>query len=227
MEKQNNLREYIPALQEGYPLLPADIAVKSDGSQEGFFLQVIGGIAVWASLSTPPTDIALPNTELLIGGVDGKAHAQSLTGDASITNAGVMTLTHILGIKLDASIGTPFTNAILMYSGNPSIGYVAAEHITGTAVAGDVTLVGNGTNFDITTESLTTAAGATYTLTVHSGQLTSSTNPIPIVTLGDSTTGIPHLVSYTRSGGAIVLVIQNIDSTNPFNGTLKVNFMGF
>ncbi len=42
--------------------------------------------------ATPPTSITLANGDILVGGVDNLAHAQPLTGDVAITNAGVSTV---------------------------------------------------------------------------------------------------------------------------------------
>jgi len=171
---------------------------------------------------------ASPSWSIVDAGVSG---ITALTGDVTATGPGsaVATIAALHGSKLNSSVGTPFTNEVLQYSGNPAIGWVNAAHIIGTASGGSVTFGGGqiGTNFIITTDSLVTAAGGIYTLQIISTYLTSATNPVAMVTYGTSTTGTPQIISYTQTGGSLTLTIKNIDPVNPFNGTLKVNMFGF
>lgn len=93
-----------------------------------------------------------------------------------------------------------------------------------TATAGAATC--NATSGTITTESLVTAAGSTYTLTVACSYAV--TNPASVamasVNFGTATTGTPCITTVAPTDGQLVIKVKNVDSTNAFNGTLVVSF---
>ena len=93
---------------------------------------------------------------------------------------------------------------------------------TATAVSGAVTL--NKMSGTITTESLSTAAGATYTLTITDAAILATDLPLASVAFGTSTTGSPAVVTVTPGAGTLVIKIQNIHATAALNGTLKITF---
>lgn len=92
-----------------------------------------------------------------------------------------------------------------------------------TATAGAATL--NQAQGIVTTESLTTAAGATYTLTLTNSTIGASDIVFVSVWNGTSTTGTPAETTVKPAAGSVVIVIQNIHATAAFNGTLKVGYM--
>ncbi len=92
-----------------------------------------------------------------------------------------------------------------------------------TAAAGAVTL--NAVAGTITTESLTTAAGAAYTLTFTNSQILGTSLIIPIVTLGTSTQGVPVVITVTAGSGSATIVVRNDHGSLAFNGTLKIQFL--
>lgn len=88
---------------------------------------------------------------------------------------------------------------------------------TGTSSAGAITA--NNQRAVITTESLTTAAGADYTLTWTNSFITTAS--LVMVTLGEgsNTRGIgPPRV--TVSSGSVTIKVRNIETINAFNGTI-------
>lgn len=93
---------------------------------------------------------------------------------------------------------------------------------TGTAVAGAVTL-NQGAGF-ITSESLVTAVGATYTLTLTNNFIDANTIIFCTVALGTSTQGTPDLTTVVDGAGSATIKVKNIDAANPFNGTLVIGF---
>lgn len=93
---------------------------------------------------------------------------------------------------------------------------------TGTASAGAVTM--NSLNGQVTTESLTTAAGAEYTLTITNSLATANSVVIASVGNGTSSAGTPGIGGVSASAGSIVITVTNLHSANAFNGTLKINF---
>jgi hypothetical protein len=94
-----------------------------------------------------------------------------------------------------------------------------------TAVSGAASL--NQDAGTITSESLTTAAGLTYTLTVGCDAVT--INSVVQVELypGTNSAGDPTLNSVTPLNGSFVCVVSNRHATNALNGTLKFGFVVF
>lgn len=105
-----------------------------------------------------------------------------------------------------------------------------AAIIAGT-VAGK-TIV-NGSTAIITTEALTTAAGALATLTIIGNEIVAGTNLVVSVSNGTNTGGAPLLWSVVVTGpakangsGTAVVTVKNIGTT-AFNGSLQLNILGF
>lgn len=108
-----------------------------------------------------------------------------------------------------------------------SIGVLEIFSVPGTAVAGAVTVNGAGAGI-VTTEALTTAAGAQYTLTLTNNEINfgggTSDQVNADVCNGTSTTGTPSVTTVTEGTGSVVIVIQNVHASAAFNGTLKVKW---
>ena len=93
---------------------------------------------------------------------------------------------------------------------------------TTAATAGAATL--NKLSGKITTEALTTAAGASYTLTITNSLITAADIPFASVAFGTNTTGNTVISRVTPGAGSLTIVIRNIDAAVAFNGTLVVSF---
>lgn len=93
---------------------------------------------------------------------------------------------------------------------------------TASATTGAATL--NQPSGIITSESLTTAAGATYTLTLTDNKIAAT--DIIQVTLGKgtATTGVPSLSTVTITDSTATIVVQNIHATAALNGTIVFMF---
>lgn len=91
-----------------------------------------------------------------------------------------------------------------------------------TAVSGAVTAIRRAGV--ITTASLTTAAGAIYTLTITNTKILASSIVLVSVALGSSSAGVPVLNSVTPADGSVVIKISNEHASAALNGTLKVSF---
>ncbi len=96
---------------------------------------------------------------------------------------------------------------------------------TATATAGAATL--NKLSGVVTSESLTTAAGATYTLTVTDSRIVAAQQVYASVSLGSATTGMPVVTTVTPGAGSLVIVVQNIHASAALNGTIKLAFTAF
>lgn len=96
---------------------------------------------------------------------------------------------------------------------------------TATSAAGAVTL--NNRWGVITTESLATAAGATYTLTITNSQIAATDMVFASVAFGTANAGMPMIARTTPAAGSLVLVLQNIHASAALNGTLVISYGSF
>ena len=96
---------------------------------------------------------------------------------------------------------------------------------TATATSGAATLSSN--SGVITTDSITTTGQSTYSLTVTNTLVTVGDIILATVGNGTNTTGHASLNSVSAAAGTWSCKISNCatTATNPFGGTLKVNFM--
>jgi len=93
---------------------------------------------------------------------------------------------------------------------------------TASASAGAATL--NQPSGVITSEALTTAAAAVYTLTLTNSKI--SATDVVLVTFGNgtNTAGAPVLTSVKLADGSAVIKITNLHASEALNGTLTVSF---
>jgi len=77
----------------------------------------------------------------------------------------------------------------------------------------------------VTSESLTTAAAATYTLTLTNNMIAAGDIVLATVQLGSSTTGMPAIATVTTGAGSVVIVVQNIHASASLNGTIKISYI--
>jgi hypothetical protein len=94
------------------------------------------------------------------------------------------------------------------------------------AVAGAATL-NQGAGF-VTSEALTTAAGANYTLTLTNSFIDANTLVIASVSYGSAvgatTQGTPTVCQVLPAAGSATIVVRNVDGANAFNGTIVIGF---
>lgn len=93
---------------------------------------------------------------------------------------------------------------------------------TATAVAGAATL--NQGGGIVTSESITTAAGGFYTLTLTNALIDANTIVFVESWLGTSTTGVASAANSTPGAGSAVILIENVHASAAFNGTIKIGF---
>lgn len=93
---------------------------------------------------------------------------------------------------------------------------------TATAATGAATLdMPSGV---VTTESLTTAAGAVYTLTLTNTCIAAKDIVLVSVGNGTNSAGSPALTTVTTAAGSVVIKVQNIHASAALNGTLTIAF---
>jgi actin-like ATPase involved in cell morphogenesis len=93
---------------------------------------------------------------------------------------------------------------------------------TATAAAGAATL--NAESGVVTSEALTTAAAASYTLTITNSKIKAGDIVLASVAFGTSTTGEPAINRITPADGSVVIIVRNEAAAAALNGTIKVAF---
>ncbi len=93
---------------------------------------------------------------------------------------------------------------------------------TATAVTGAATL--NKASGKITTEALTTAAGASYTLTLTNSQIAAADTVFVSLANGTNSAGLPMVGLVTPAAGSATIVVNNIHASAALNGTLVISF---
>jgi hypothetical protein len=94
---------------------------------------------------------------------------------------------------------------------------------TAAATAGAATL--SKQTGTITTEALTTAPAAAYTLTLTNTQVTTASKVFVSVDNGTNTQGIPVVGLVTPGSGSVVIKVYNLHASQALNGTLKISFL--
>ena len=93
---------------------------------------------------------------------------------------------------------------------------------TATATAGAATL--NKASGIVTSEALTTAAGATYTLTLTNSTI--AAGDIPQVTLdSNGSAGIPIITSAKCTANTLTVIVTNIHASAALNAAIKFAYM--
>ena len=96
---------------------------------------------------------------------------------------------------------------------------------TVTASSGAATLNANGV-IEVTTEALTTAQDAIYTLTLTNNRIFSNSIVFASIKNGTNTQGTPLLLSVTEADGSVVVkIINKHASAEALNGTMKIKLM--
>ncbi len=93
---------------------------------------------------------------------------------------------------------------------------------TATATAGAATLANRFGK--ITTEALTTAAAASYTLTITNTAIKATDMVMASVAYGTSTTGEPAVSRITPADGSVVIILRNNAAAAAVNGTLVISY---
>jgi hypothetical protein len=96
---------------------------------------------------------------------------------------------------------------------------------TACATAGAATI--NAPAGVVTSESITTAAAATYTLTVSNPQVAATDIVFASVQNGTNSAGLAHIATVTPAAGSLVVIVRNAHASAAFNGTVKVAFVVF
>lgn len=96
---------------------------------------------------------------------------------------------------------------------------------TAAATAGAATL--NKSSGVITSEALTTAAAATYTLTLTNSAIAAADVVLASLANGTNTQGTLELGRITAAAGSCTVEVRNVHASEALNGTIKVAFAVF
>lgn len=77
----------------------------------------------------------------------------------------------------------------------------------------------------ITTESATTAAGATFTETITNTTVLAT--DVCMASVATSGTGTPAITRVTPAANSLVIIVQNVHASAAFNAVLAVSFICF
>lgn len=95
---------------------------------------------------------------------------------------------------------------------------------TATATAGAATL--NAYAGKVTSEAITTAQNATYTLTVTDSFIAATDLCFGSIANGTNTQGTPMIVRMTPAAGSLVILVKNMhDAAQALNGTIVVTYV--
>lgn len=106
---------------------------------------------------------------------------------------------------------------------NPTSIAVDTGTKTATATAGAATL--NKNAGVITSESLTTASGAEWTLTLTNSTIAAADQVYASVQNGTNTTAMPYITTVAPAAGSVVIKVRNGHASVALNGTVKVSFL--
>lgn len=96
---------------------------------------------------------------------------------------------------------------------------------TATATAGAATL--NKSVGKITSEAITTAAGASYTLTLTNSKIAAADVVVASVNRGAGSQGTPVITRVVPAAGSCVIIVQNIHASEAFNAAIIISFATF
>lgn len=106
------------------------------------------------------------------------------------------------------------------------VGQIVSDIGTKTATASSGAATLNKTSGKITSEALTTAQNAFYTLTLTNSEIAAADLVFASVASGTNTQGTPMVESITTAAGSVVIRVCNKHATaEALNGTIVVSFL--
>lgn len=93
---------------------------------------------------------------------------------------------------------------------------------TASATSGAATL--SQPSGKITSEALTTAAAATYTLTLTNTKIVATDIVLVSVAYGSATAGAPVVQLVTPAAGSVVIIIKNVHASSALDGTIVISY---
>lgn len=126
------------------------------------------------------------------------------------------------GANTDITSLTPTT---ITMTGLDTVGSIKLDTGTKTATASAGAATLSKSSGKITTEALTTAGLAAYTLTLTNTTIAAADQVFAALANGTNTQGTPSVGLVTAGAGSVVIIINNLHATQALNGTLVISFM--
>lgn len=138
----------------------------------------------------------------------------SAVNEVTVTNAATGVSPSISATGNDTNIDLQLTSK---GTGIVNLGASATATATGGAATS------NNQRVVVTSESLTTAAGSAYTLTLTNSKISASDIVMVSVANGTNTQGLLHVTRVTPGAGSVAIVINNIHASQALNGTIVIS----
>jgi len=141
--------------------------------------------------------------------------------------SGVTKLPELINNEAIQAINAAGTGVVDLIKANASDQVVLPNGVsfdggTASATAGAATL--NKKAGKITSEALTTAAGAAYTLTLTDSLIAAAAIVLVSVANGTNTQGIPRVGLVTPGAGSATIEVYNDHASQALNGTIVISF---
>lgn len=153
-------------------------------------------------------------------------------GGNTVNPTSVFAYANLEPAALTYTVGPIITTSTESAATNTSTGLTSANTLqldtgtkTATATAGAATL--NKSSGKITSEALTTAGLASYTLTLTDSQIAAADTVFASLAYGTNTTGTPIIQRITPAAGSVVIIVFNAAAATALNGTIVISFHVF
>lgn len=129
------------------------------------------------------------------------------------------------GMTLDSNSGLTVSLGNIQLSGTTQQIKIPSDTASDYDANNSITL--NRQSGILTTQSLTTAGLADYSLTLTNSLIGTNTVVYAIIRTGSISQGVPIVRAVNTSSGSATLIIYNAHATLAFNGNLKISFVLF
>lgn len=168
-----------------------------------------------------------PITSHLSGSlIVGPSPNASITADNALA-IGTIECTALVVSGASTLTGNSAVTGTLSVAGESSLNKVTIDSGTKTATATSGAATLNKLMGTITTEALTTAAGAVYTLTITDSVIAATDVVMSEIQNGTNTTVGASILTVAPAAGSIVVKVQNLHASAALNGTLLISFVAF
>jgi hypothetical protein len=233
-------KEVANGLQISLPCIAAvsTKATPTSAPQVGWY-QVSHVGANWSLVIGSNEVIALPNGQILVGNGSGIATAVAMSGDVTISNTGVTSITAgaIVNADINASAAIAFSKLASLTSGQILVGS-AGNVPTAVAMSGDAVIIASGA-LTIANDAITTAKILTANVTL--AKLASGITPSNVIKFASQVTTVGGaaaeaftvtgavgatdraFVQVVDDGTANVTVLQAVVTDNTLTVTFSAN----
>ena len=102
--------------------------------------------------------------------------------------------------------------------------WMTNRSLTGTVTAASGAATLNQPSGRVTSEALTTAAGADYTLTLTNSYVAAASRVLASLQNGTNTIAPIYVRLVTPAAGSVVIIVRNAHASSALDGTIIVNF---